>query len=382
MVKVSGTATVKQTKTGEIYEIEGEQLNFKRVNIGKRSMGAQTMYYGVLAHPQIGEITWLFKYPADAKSNHLLETPYELIKNNLHFDFSGSEEDEGETIVYGIFSERERIKRGPSPYQYDKIPENLRHQVLYILEDAIKFLMWSRSGQLWEDVWDFYCREKGISREENYARIAKTRCCKIITGDDMEATFDIIEIIFYFMAVKGAWKDDLEKSAGELNRLFRKESLGYQLNGIQMMKIDSEHFHQEVVEPVLDFLQGDNFKAANKRFRDALKKYRSGEYRHCIDDAYSAFESVMRVICKRRGWRKKGTADDLIKVLEREKFIPSYLRSYFALGLPPVRHNQGAAHEPLEPVELPAYVAARFALHLAATNILFLIQRNENFDDN
>lgn len=282
-------------------------------------------------------------------------------------------------MIFNIFSERKKAKQKPTPYQYDEIPEGLRNQIVYVLGDTVNaFFEWEGDRQeLWWHVWGFYCREKGELLNAINANEAGKNCLKFIMEGDIEGTFDIIEIVFRLMASRGIPQDRLEMHANELNRFFQKAAFGWQLKQNQIIRIDSSHINQEVVEPVLDFLRGDDFRAANEKFWSALKNYRAGDYEHCITDANAAFESVMRVICKQRGWNSNGTADGLIKTLSKKEFIPNYLQSYFAQGLPPLRHNQGSAHGSLEPVEVPVYMAG-YALHLAATNILFLMQRAES----
>lgn len=281
-------------------------------------------------------------------------------------------------MIFNIFSKRNKAKQEPVPYQYDKMPEKLRNQMFFVLRDTVNASFeWDGMNKLWWHAWDFYCKEKGLPPNTFNAEEAGRNCMKIIMKDDIEAVFDIIEIVFGLMASEGVPQNELEKHTKEINRFFREVSFGYQFKGNQIMRIDSSHINHEAVEPVLDFLRGNDFRAANKKFWSALKKYRSGEYEHCITDANSAFESVMRVICKQKEWNSTGTADDLIKTLSKKGFIPNYLQSYFAHGLPPLRHNQGSAHGPLEPVEVPAYMAG-YSLHLAATNILFLMQRADN----
>ena len=282
-----------------------------------------------------------------------------------------------------IYSEREQAKREPVPYQYDEIPEGLRHQIFYVLGDIARTLSYVEAfvqgwREEWAGIWDIYCRKNQVPPEENDARAAKTKCRQIISGKDMKATFDIIEIAFGLMAKHDFPQNGLKTKTKELNNYFRKASFGYQLESNKMMRSDSEYLHSEAVVPTLEFLQDDGFESASEEFLTAHEHYQYGRYDDCITKATAAFESVMKLICERRRWKYgTGRTDDLVEALSKKGFIPNYLKSYFRLGLPPLRHKQSSAHGRGSAEEPHDYMAG-YALHLAAANILFLIKLDKS----
>ena len=285
------------------------------------------------------------------------------------------------------FSEREKVKQKPNTYQYDEIPERLREKILYVLEDVITSVQereifvrgWHTE---WESVWDIYCRKKGLPAEVNNPKEAQKECRKIIRGNDIGATFDIIEIALHFMTKRNTLPNKLKKTVGEatneLNDCFREESFGYQVKRGKITRVDSAHIDHEVIEPALDFLQGSEFESANKEFLSAQEHYRNGRYRDCITNANAAFESVMKIICDNEKWKyDKGTVYELVETLsKRDRVIPNYLKSYFNLGLSTLRNKQSSAHGQGNTRKTDECMAG-YALHLAATNILFLMQRTE-----
>lgn len=306
-------------------------------------------------------------------------------------------------MPYNIFSEREKAKQEADTYRYDEIPEGLRNQIFYVLSDLVRSMVNRQMGEeewFWYGFWEDYSREKGLSPYYKKDRGHKVIFYERLMQEQNAAKdiLDMIDIAFQFVANRLRLATiqlqrlhprfsnyDLERAqeahqraADILNTYFQRASVGYRIKGNQMIRIDSEHLHSEVIVPVLDFLRGDEFESANKEFLSALEKYRTGDYEHCITDANSAFESVMKVICNRRGLNSKGAADELVKTLSKEGFVPNYLQSYFTLGLPPLRHKQGSAHGKGDRItKVPAYMAG-YALHLAATNILFFMQRDES----
>src|ERR1700712_4403930 len=93
-------------------------------------------------------------------------------------------------------------------------------------------------------------------------------------------------------------------------------------------------------------------------------------------------ETVLKTICDAQGWTYDGGAavDKLITVVRREGLFPDYLGGYFdnligamKAGLPRVRDRDGGHGAAPADVAVPPHIAG-FALHLAASNIVMLVQ--------
>jgi hypothetical protein len=96
----------------------------------------------------------------------------------------------------------------------------------------------------------------------------------------------------------------------------------------------------------------------------------------------------MKSIIAARGWSKpeRQNASDLIKVLIDNGLIPTHLldhsngvRKTLEGGLPTIANRNGRHGQGPEPVEAPDYIVA-YAMHLAATNIVFLVQAHQAAD--
>jgi hypothetical protein len=168
----------------------------------------------------------------------------------------------------------------------------------------------------------------------------------------------------------------------ELNHRFREAALGYQYEAGEIIRVDSQYVHAEVVKPALQLLSDPRFAGAQEEFLAAHTHYRAGEYKDCVTDALNAFESTLKAICDARGWQyaKGARASDLIKVARNNKLLPDYLDNSFdqliatlQSGLPKVRNEAGAHGQGAAPRETPSYVAA-YALHLAAAKIVLLVE--------
>lgn len=91
MVFVKGIARIRHAETGEVYEIDADQIAFDAGNSEERSMGPETTYSAVLHHPQLGQLVWyLWEYPVGAENDRETDVgAHELLEN---FDYGLSAE--------------------------------------------------------------------------------------------------------------------------------------------------------------------------------------------------------------------------------------------------------------------------------------------------
>jgi hypothetical protein len=176
---------------------------------------------------------------------------------------------------------------------------------------------------------------------------------------------------------------DADDAIEELNVRFLEHSLGYQyVDGI-VVRLDSQFAHSEIVKPALSLLNDAGFDGPADEFMHAFDHHRKGgNSKEAIAEALKAFESTMKSICATRNWTHppNATAKPLMDILFQNGLVPSEMESHFAglrsameSGLPTLanrtsRHGQGAT-----PIEIPPHYAA-YALHLVASNIVFLIE--------
>ena len=174
-----------------------------------------------------------------------------------------------------------------------------------------------------------------------------------------------------------------DDAIAELNHRFREHGIGYQFQGGQIIPVNSQYLHSEVVEPAISLLHDANFDGALQEFMAAHEHYRKGDYKEVIASAGNAFESTMKTICDRRGWTyDRATALALIEVLYSNALIPPEMKNHFTGlrsvlegGVPPLRNQagRGTHGQGSTPIVVPDYLAA-YCLHLTAANIVFLVE--------
>ena len=113
----------------------------------------------------------------------------------------------------------------------------------------------------------------------------------------------------------------------------------------KVIRVDEEITHSEAVEPALSVLEAPYFEAANQEFRKALADYRKGNYDDCLRNCGNAFESVMKVLCKRNRWPFKDTdtADPLLKSIVGNSTLEKFFEQPLML-IATMRNRLSSAH--------------------------------------
>ena len=172
----------------------------------------------------------------------------------------------------------------------------------------------------------------------------------------------------------------------EINERFRNAGVGYQFESGNIVRVDSQYVHAEVVKPALGLLSAPEFAEADREFRLAHEHYRAGNLRDCNTAALRSMETLLKAICDARNWTYDpgSTVERLIAVVRANGLFPDYLGGYFdnlvgamKAGLPKIRDKDGSHGAAPDQPPVPEHVAG-FALHLTASNIVLLAQAHRN----
>jgi AbiJ N-terminal domain 4 len=205
-------------------------------------------------------------------------------------------------------------------------------------------------------------------------------------SNDLNGVLSLIEISAHTMenlqsapAFRGDTEDPAE-GVVELNQRFLRAGVGYQFENSQIVRVDSQYVHAEVVKESLRLLCEPEFEEANAEFMTAHRHLREGNLRDCNTAALRSMETVLKVICDARGWthEKGDTVERLLAIVCRGGLFPDYLGGYFTnligsmkAGVPKIRDWQGGHGAAPGDDPVPDHIAA-FALHLTAANIVML----------
>jgi hypothetical protein len=312
--------------------------------------------------------------------------------------------------IWETFTKRQkRIAQAGKPevYQYDDLPETFRMQVVYIWRAAIGQYYYPQGGflndrpspsnQFWEEIHNTMAEEAGLPYLGNPLEDPDKRCMSHLMRSSTSEALDIIDLAFNVidrrvrrlpsvLQTRSAITRDPDDAIEVLNQRFREHSIGYQYLDGKLVRVDSQFVHAEIVKPALSLLNATGFDGPTDEFFRAFDHYRHGRNKEAMAEALKAFESTMKSICAARKWQHpaNATAIPLIGVIIKNGLIPAELESHFAglrsameSGLPTIsnstsRHGQGAV-----PKTVPPHFAA-YALHLAASNIVFLVEAHKS----
>jgi hypothetical protein len=305
--------------------------------------------------------------------------------------------------VFELFSAKKRREAGEvsDVYQYDKLPDKLRVQLCSILVEVMgSFQAYDTPDAVfnaYKTVLELVCREHGVftlsGRPRDFQQLPKELFDFILNEQNVDLVMDVIQVCCiavervcreaYYAGRSPSQASRMTNEAiDEINIRFQQNSVGYRYEGGQIMRIDSEFVHAEVVKPALVALHGKSFAGAEAEFRKAHEHYRTGHYKECLAECLKTIESTIKVIAKSRKWAHppNATAQPLIALMFDKGLIPQFwathfggLRSMLESGVPTGRNRMGGHGQGGTITAVPASVAG-YALHQTAAAVVFLAQ--------
>jgi hypothetical protein len=210
---------------------------------------------------------------------------------------------------------------------------------------------------------------------------------------DVNKCLDVLQVTFAILNVRN-WEvgmpsfmelvpyaaNFVEEAIAECNQRFKEHRVGFQLVGGQILRIDSDFTHQQLTMPALRLLEQNFLKGANEEFFSALDHHRHGRHKESLNECLKAFESTMKAICHKRGWRydQNDTAKTLIGICEKNNLFPVFMENHLTglrmsleSGVPTARNKMGGHGQGVTPITVSSGFAA-YILNLTASNIQFL----------
>jgi len=303
--------------------------------------------------------------------------------------------------IYELYSRRQKRLRGgvSDVYQYTQFSETLRVQIVQILSDVLREdyrdSFFTPSGMLYEKVQTILCREYGeFKQSQTEEQAADAVHYMLLTEEDPEKFLDVIDLLFKMVDGEvrqraGYYDTDpvtIDEAINEFNYRCREAGVGYQFENGEIIRVDSQFLHSEAVKPTLQIL-GNNpsYIGVNDEFLSAHEHYRHQNYKECLNDCLKAFESMMKSIHVKHGWElnQNDTAKKLINGCLVNGLIPEYMQEQFSSfksllvsGIPTIRNKEGGHGQGHEITTVLDHLAS-YALHLTASNLLFLAKCEE-----
>jgi hypothetical protein len=168
----------------------------------------------------------------------------------------------------------------------------------------------------------------------------------------------------------------------ELNERFRERGVGFQFAEGRIIRLDSDLLHAEVVKPALALLRSPEYAGAQAEFLKAHEHYRHGNAKEALTECLKAFESTMKAICGKRGWKCDANAASkaLIQACFDNGLVPQFwthhfssLRAMLESGVPTARNRLGAHGQGSDVTKAPPHLVS-YVLHMTAATIVFLVE--------
>lgn len=303
--------------------------------------------------------------------------------------------------IIDLFSKRTKRQQGdvPDVYSYDQIPNALRVQIIHLWNDALGThddcrLELRHAQRTYTAIVSILVREYGLFALNEAARPHGPKYqleTFFLKERDVNRVLDVVELTaraidqqtreFNYLG-RHHFDEAADEALAELNCRFREHGIGYQYEQGELLRVDSQLVHQDVVKPAIRLLSDSQYSGAEQEFLAAHEHYRKGRAKEALNDALKSLESTLKTICKRRGWNvdPNATAKTLIDVVYQSGLIPSFwqsqwagLRSILENGVPTGRNRLSGHGQGEVPVDVPDHLAG-YVLHLTASAIVYLVQ--------
>jgi hypothetical protein len=276
-------------------------------------------------------------------------------------------------IAMKLFSQRRA--EPPDRYAY-VIPDKVRSRLMHTLQQHKDG--WGMGGRygfgtLLQEVGNQLLARKGSLRASGYeaARVSDDPVINHFFLCSDEEALDFIQICFQTDTMGGD-NDGSQRLVAGFNRIFEEEGIGYELTPPasidtgekahifgratggnlfrtefpKIIRKDERTVHEKAVKPALEALRDSRLATANGELLDAFEKVRKGDYPDAITSCGAAFESVLKTICKIKGWAYDPNKDTCAKLVGICKdgglFFPFYAPILEGVGT--VRNKLGDAH--------------------------------------
>lgn len=275
--------------------------------------------------------------------------------------------------MFRPFTERE-IEEYPD--RHFELNEKIRKQIYYTLENNVE--EYSLNDAI-KDYREYHGEEISQTVSDTMGKVEN-----FLLHTEPPKIFDFIEF-YLFHIINRRLPRLANEVVRKLNKWFKLSGYGYEIREMKFERVDSEYLKEEAIKPALSLLQKEEFKGALREFEEAIESQRNEKWEDAIKKANDSFESVMKEILDKRkvSFDSDDTASNLIQKLNDNGILDppllsfaNSLRSTLESGLPTLRNvTPGSGHGRGKYVEKVNQSYCNFALHLAGSLIVFLIER-------
>ena len=291
-------------------------------------------------------------------------------------------------VVSSLFDAFSRKNQESDKKDSENITMEFRNRVILLCVRTFSFsdVMGRPDQSFWLDIYDkiVYLYGKPIP-SCGLANSPKNDVIDFLSGCEGRYFLDFVELIFKSRSIWDAetrWQVIVEN----INIFLQADNLPYYLTGFvfsaqqrissypRIIRRENDVLHDAAIEPTLRLLENPHFSSANIEFLEALTHFRKAEYPDCLSKCGSSIESVMKVICDRKGWQynQNDTFSKLLSIIIDESNLEGFFRDTIMI-VGTIRNRLSSAHGAgTQQRAVPKHKAA-FAVNATASAILLLV---------
>ena len=223
-----------------------------------------------------------------------------------------------------------------------------------------------------EDLKTFYGRDS-LRAFDSKKKLTNANFERVLSEGLPEEVVDCVEAWF-----EHADDDRARECARELNKSLTIHRSPWRFFEGTAYLLDSTYVNEEIVLPTLLALREAGALGALEEFREAQEHSRKGECKDAVTKAHKSVESVMKCVLETNEPLRFG---QLLSRLLQSGLVPAYYEEFMThfeklvLGAGKQRNRPGTGHGQGRDVADVPSALARFALHLAASINLFLLEQ-------
>lgn len=301
--------------------------------------------------------------------------------------------------ISNLYSKRNRTPCNNTVYE---LSPGCRIQIIHLIKnffkenqipDKLVNQLFSETiySRLCEEHQKLFLGRETFFKDRSYSEYQRT-LDQLSFENNKDFVIDIVEMIFQviqltpelFRKMEYGYNFEFytaEQVIGDLNSRLSENCVGFKFTGKQMIKVDNETLHEEVIKPTTILLNHPGYENVAKDYAAGLQHFRHQNYEEAILSVTKAFESTLKVICDQKGWYYKPThtAKQLVDILYENNFLPDHIKSNLGIvrslleGSVTVMRNKVAHGSGNARIETNEHIAS-LAINIAGSLIKFCVE--------
>lgn len=303
-------------------------------------------------------------------------------------------------LVHDVFSRR----NSSSKKSEDVVHQALRKKMIFLCNDIFsnryrEFSSRDYRDQFWQEIHHVLMYRHGkalLSDNSDVFSIFEDTLQYLLNCQGAEF-LDFLELVFRIKCIFHVTHDENE-IVDSMNEMLNAESAPYQLTNIvkkempnsihprggrtietiaypKIIRKEESTIYKEAIMPALETLEEPSYESANLEFREALEDYRRGDFGDCLTKNCSAFESVMKIICKKNLWKysEQDTSQKLLNIILDNTSLPKFFEQPLIL-IATIRNRLSKSHGAGSQIrKVPSHIA-QYSINATASAIVLLVK--------